>query len=325
MTGAKAPIDVAVGIVMRRDGTVLLGQRVPGKPYAGWWEFPGGKVEPGESVEQALARELHEELGLSVGRSLPWVVRDFVYPHATVRLHFRRVVDFDGEPRSREGQAFVWRSPRSVDVAPLLPASVPVLGWLRMPALCIRSCCSALGEEAACAAIGRALRLGGTIRQGGTMRLVDAWIGMPMVLLDEPRLAADRFEQFFYRVRTLCAQRGAALIVADSHPASFAQAADGVLVSASRLDGLGARPHARIASARCSSVEDLARAARLGFDLAIVAGAASTDLAACARLPVYREAASGGSAIRDCVEAAWREGAHGVALASSFWHDPADG
>ena len=97
-------LQVAVGIVFRDDGTVLLGQRLVGKPYAGWWEFPGGKIEAGESVEQALARELNEELGLVVHRSTPWVVRDHVYPHASVRLHFCRVTEWSGTPESREGE-----------------------------------------------------------------------------------------------------------------------------------------------------------------------------------------------------------------------------
>ena len=93
-------VDVAVGVVLRDDGAVLLGQRPPGKPYAGWWEFPGGKLETGESVADALARELHEELGLDEVRSTPWVVRGHAYPHATVRLWFRRVRGWRGEPRS---------------------------------------------------------------------------------------------------------------------------------------------------------------------------------------------------------------------------------
>jgi mutator protein MutT len=133
----SALLEVAVGVVIRADGQVLLGQRVAGKPYAGWWEFPGGKLEAGESVAQALARELHEELGLQVTASHPWVVREFVYPHAHVRLHFRRIFaqlgDFSGEPQSREGQAFSWQAVDAPAAAPLLPASEPVFRWLRLP------------------------------------------------------------------------------------------------------------------------------------------------------------------------------------------------
>ncbi len=127
--------EVAVGLVFDRDGRVLLGQRPAGKPYAGWWEFPGGKLEAGESVAAALARELHEELGIEVRSSQPWIVREHSYPHARVRLHFRLVFDWTGEPVAREGQAFGWTRPDAIDRKPLLPATEPILSMLATLAL----------------------------------------------------------------------------------------------------------------------------------------------------------------------------------------------
>ncbi|HSW33285.1 MAG TPA: NUDIX domain-containing protein, partial [Steroidobacteraceae bacterium] len=82
---------VAVGVLIRDDGCVLLADRPIGKPYAGYWEFPGGKIEPGEDVSAALERELGEELGIEIGRSVPWVTFEFDYPHAYVELQFRFV------------------------------------------------------------------------------------------------------------------------------------------------------------------------------------------------------------------------------------------
>jgi len=120
-------VDVAVGVLRRGDGALLFAQRPEGKPYAGWWEFPGGKVEPGETVMEALARELHEELGIMVEPGEPLEVVEFSYPHARVRLHFLVVIRWQGEPTSREGQAFSWQQPAAVGVGPLLPASVPVI------------------------------------------------------------------------------------------------------------------------------------------------------------------------------------------------------
>src|SRR5947199_6567145 len=87
-------IEVAAAVIQRPDGRFLLAQRPPGKVYAGYWEFPGGKVEPGELAERALARELHEELGIDVRSSYPWITREFVYPHGHVRLNFYRVLDW---------------------------------------------------------------------------------------------------------------------------------------------------------------------------------------------------------------------------------------
>lgn len=127
-TVATAPIDVAVGILMRDNGDVLLGQRPPGKPYAGYWEFPGGKVEPGESIVAALKREFIEELGVHIRSAEPWCGVEHVYPHAHVRLHFYISRDWGGEPQSLEGQAFAWQG--SVGVEPLLPATIPLLEWL---------------------------------------------------------------------------------------------------------------------------------------------------------------------------------------------------
>ncbi len=127
--------EVAVGVLIREDGALLYGQRPVGKAYAGWWEFPGGKLEAGESVEQALARELNEELGIQVIESIPWLVQTFVYPHAHVRLHFQKVMTWLGEPSSKEGQSLHWQLPNaSMDlVSPTLPASLPAIGWLKLP------------------------------------------------------------------------------------------------------------------------------------------------------------------------------------------------
>ena len=122
------PIDVAVGILMKPNGDVLLGQRPAGKPYAGYWEFPGGKVESGESILDALKREFVEELGVHLVSAEAWCGVEHVYPHAHVRLHFYISREWQGEPQSLEGQSFAWQG--SVGVEPLLPATVPLIEWL---------------------------------------------------------------------------------------------------------------------------------------------------------------------------------------------------
>lgn len=128
MTPSAPPIDVAVGILMKPNGDVLLGQRPQGKPYAGYWEFPGGKVESGEEILAALKREFLEELGIEVLSAEPWCGVQYVYPHAHVRLHFYISREWRGEPQSLEGQAFAWQG--SVEVAPLLPATIPLIEWI---------------------------------------------------------------------------------------------------------------------------------------------------------------------------------------------------
>ena len=132
----RTPVDVAVGVLIERDaqgreGRFLLTSRPAGKVYAGYWEFPGGKLEPGESVEAALARELHEELGIDIDidRVLRWQELVMDYPHARVRLHFCKVYDWQGAFEMREQQAMAWQT-LPVEVVPVLPGTVPVLLWL---------------------------------------------------------------------------------------------------------------------------------------------------------------------------------------------------
>lgn len=127
---ATSPIDVAVGILMKPDGDVLLGQRPQGKPYAGYWEFPGGKVEQGEDILDALKREFVEELGVHIVSAEPWCGVEHVYPHAHVRLHFFISREWRGEPQSLEGQEFAWQGKLAVE--PLLPATVPLIEFLDM-------------------------------------------------------------------------------------------------------------------------------------------------------------------------------------------------
>src|SRR6476469_4477056 len=123
-----APVDVAVGILMRANGEVLLGQRPEGKPYAGYWEFPGGKVEAGEAIVDALKREFQEELGVTLLHAAPWCCVSHVYPHAHVRLHFFISHRWEGMPHGLEGQALAWQG--GISVEPLLPATIPLLEWL---------------------------------------------------------------------------------------------------------------------------------------------------------------------------------------------------
>ncbi len=121
-------VEVAVGVLIDAAGHFLLSSRPEGKVYAGYWEFPGGKVEAGESIEQALRRELQEELGITIGAVKPWQVLVMDYPHARVRLNFCKVYTWSGEFEMRERQQMAWQN-LPVQVTPVLPGTVPVLAW----------------------------------------------------------------------------------------------------------------------------------------------------------------------------------------------------
>ena len=124
----REPVDVAVGVLIAPDGRFLLTSRPEGKVYAGHWEFPGGKVEAGESIEAALRRELHEELGITIGAVEAWRVTLHDYPHALVRLHFCKVFEWQGAFEMREGQQMAWDD-LPAQAKPLLPGTLPVLAW----------------------------------------------------------------------------------------------------------------------------------------------------------------------------------------------------
>ena len=125
--GPNRPVvDVAVGILVKPDGSFLLTSRPAGKVYEGYWEFPGGKLEAGESVQDALRRELLEELGIAVEAAQLWQVELVDYPHALVRLNFCKISAWSGELQMREAQSFSWQQ-LPVRVAPVLPGTIPVL------------------------------------------------------------------------------------------------------------------------------------------------------------------------------------------------------
>ncbi len=126
---SRSLTEVAVGVLIRPDGEFLLTSRPEGKVYEGYWEFPGGKLEPGEAVFQALSRELHEELGIVIEAATFWKEKTVDYPHALVRLHFCKVFHWHGELQMRENQQFTWQR-LPVVVTPVLPGTVPVLSWL---------------------------------------------------------------------------------------------------------------------------------------------------------------------------------------------------
>ncbi len=127
-------VDVAAGILWRQ-GRLLAARRPEGKPLAGFWELPGGKLEPGESPAQALARELAEELGVTARAARFWRGTEHAYPERglRVRLHFFHVTDFSGEPAAREGQALAWVTPAEAAGLDFLPADADMLGALQCP------------------------------------------------------------------------------------------------------------------------------------------------------------------------------------------------
>lgn len=121
-------VQVAVGVLIRSDDAFLLTSRPEGKAYAGYWEFPGGKLELGETVAQALKRELQEEIGITIEDCVAWKTEQIDYPHAMVQLNFCKVKRWSGKLQMREAQMYAWQQ-LPVTVQPVLPGTLPVLEW----------------------------------------------------------------------------------------------------------------------------------------------------------------------------------------------------
>lgn len=288
--GAPRPITpVAVGVLVRDDGAVLLADRPAGKPYATYWEFPGGKVEEGETVGAALARELREELGLQAGASYPWVVMEYDYPHAHVRLHFRRVFEWAGTPHPVEGQHLAFHIPGQVPPSPLLPAAVPALRWIQLPSVSVQSPGSATDESQARTWLDDALARGAT-----------------QIVWHEPRLEGAQLGRALDHCARRAREYGVRLLVDARCPS---REGTGVFLDAAELRAAGARPAANWVGARAETLEDLDRAARLRCDFA-VAAAIPAHAGEGYPLPLYVERAPSAQAL----ESAWRQGLHGLAV-----------
>jgi 8-oxo-dGTP diphosphatase len=309
----SAPVDVAVAVLIRSDGAALLAQRPASKVYSGYWEFPGGKIEPGEPVAEALKREIREELGVEVERAFPWITRVFTYPHAKVRLHFHRVYAWRGEPRALEHQALAWQRPDAVKLDPLLPANGPVLRSLMLPAEYAITHAGEFGLEPFL------MRLEARL-QGG----------LKLIQVREKNLARQATEELARRVVARARAHGAKVLVNSDAALAREIGADGVHLTAEQLRSAPARPDFPWCGASCHSSEELRSAERLGVDFVVLGPVHETPshpdavplgwerfrgIAAGAAMPVY---ALGGIVPSD-LEQAMSCGAHGIAMVRGSW------
>jgi len=295
-------IEVAAAVIQRADGSFLLAQRPAGKVYAGYWEFPGGKIEAGEPPARALARELHEELGIDIGPTYPWITRVFTYPHGTVRLNFFRVNEWKGEPHPREDQAIAWQSAGAPMVAPMLPANAPVLASLALPAEYAVTSARQYGIAEMLARLERRLEQ-----------------GLKLVQIREPDLAEEERDLFTRQALGLAHRHGCKLLTKSPFPG-----ADGIHFTAAQLMSLKERPRGMVA-ASCHTRAELERAMQLELDFAVLGPVKDkppalgwekfSEVARGATIPVY---AIGGLTRAD-MDDAWRAGAHGLAMIRGAW------
>lgn len=303
-----ARVEVAAAVIFHDDGKFLLAERPAGKVYAGYWEFPGGKIEPGETADHALKRELHEELGIDVERAYPWITRDYDYPHAAVRLRFFRVTRWRGELHGRENQRFSWQSTRNLTVAPLLPANAPILRALDLPAVYGISSAAELGADEFLRRLERALQN-----------------GLRLLQIREKQMPLDQCLALARWTVGLAHDHGARVLVNGSIEIAREAGADGVHLTAAQLMQAAARPAFDLVGASCHDAAELARAAAIGADFTVLGSVLPTPshrgvpgigwerfaaLLADYPLPVY---ALGGMRPEN-METAWQAGAHGIGM-----------
>ncbi len=316
-------VEVSAAVLQRPDGSFLLAQRPADKIWAGYWEFPGGKVEPGETAHHALVRELREELGIAVQTAYPWLTRVFTYPHATVRLSFFRVTEWGGELHPHEGQQFAWqenppqppfyKEGSRCSVSPILPANAPILRALELPTLYAISNAAELGVEPFLERLQAKLDM-----------------GLRLVQLREKHLSRDELRALAQRVLALAHARGAKVLLNGDVALAQEVGADGVQLTATQLANLTERPAVDWCAASCHNAEELRNAQALGCDFALLSPVLPTQshpgaphlgwdnfaaIAAGSTIPVYAL----GGLTHDDMQSAWQRGAHGIALLRQAW------
>lgn len=308
---SKPELDVAVGLLQTPQGQLLLAQRPADKPWAGWWELPGGKIESPETPVQALKRELQEELGIEVQQCRPWVVHTHDYPRNRVHLHFFHVTAWHHPIRAREGQQFAWVDITNPEtVAPLLPATTLPLRWLQLPQQYLLTC------------------IGHPDQVGPYLQMLERTLAQhtSLVQFREPHWTGSQaaLKQALQAVVALCHQYKSQCLVNSIHPEAWRALADGVHYRAS--DAAHATPSHdhHLVGVSTHNREELAIAKEIQADFAVLGHVLSTPshpgqspmgwaafatLTAKAGLPIY---AIGGQS-KTTLAHAQSLGAHGIA------------
>ncbi|HSH86128.1 MAG TPA: Nudix family hydrolase [Methylophilus sp.] len=252
-------VQVAVAILIRPNGEYLLASRPQGKGWAGWWEFPGGKIEAGESPEHALIRESQEELGITPTQIQPWIKRRYDYPAThdaeakTVLLHFFFVSEWHGELQAREGQQFAWQHPQKLNVSPVLPANAPIMQALSLPSVYAISNVQEMGQHAFLQALKKQLDQ-----------------GLQLLQVREPQLEEDNLTQLSTKVLSLCAPYDCRCLLNSSPEQAVQLGYQGVHLNSQRLMNMITKPDNLLIGASCHDAEQLQKAQTLQLDFALL-------------------------------------------------------
>ena len=315
-------IHVAVAILQKSNDHFLLASRPQGKGWAGWWEFPGGKIEAGESAEQALSRELQEELGVTPTCIQQWLTRRYDYPAThdsvakSVHLHFYFVTQWQGELAAKEGQLLSWQTPQNITVSPVLPANTPIMKALALPTVYAISNVAEMGEAAFLCALKHQLEN-----------------GLQLIQLREKHLAQAAYMRLAEHLIKLAKPYGAKVILSQNIELANKIGADGVHLPSYILMQQTSKPENLMVSASAHNALELAHAEKLGLDFVVLSPVQATQSHLNARplgwqnfatlineltVPVY---ALGGMTLNDLPQAL-TVGARGIAMQRAIWNKP---
>lgn len=315
----KKVVQVAVAIIQNRHGELLLASRPNGKGWAGWWEFPGGKVELGESPAGALGRELQEELDITPTKIQPWLKRRYNYPATkddvakTVLLHFFFVTEWEGELQAQEEQKLSWQTPANITVEPVLPANTPIMNALALPAVYAISNAHEMGEPQFLKALKREL---------------DS--GLQLIQLREKHLDEAALLVLAKKIVALAEPYKAKVLINQYIDIAKAAGAHGVHLPSVTLMQLRHKPEGLLVAASCHTEDELVHAAQLDLDFVVLSPVARTKshidaeplgwqrfatLAEAVEIPMY---ALGGMRPVDLPQAL-THGARGIAMQRAAW------
>ncbi len=252
-------VQVAVAILTKPNGEYLLASRPDGKGWAGWWEFPGGKIEAGETPEHALIRESQEELGVTPTKIQPWIKRRYDYPAThdaeakTVLLHFFFVSDWQGELQAREGQQFAWQHPQKLNVSPVLPANAPIMQALSLPSIYAISNLAEMGEDNFLQALRKQLDN-----------------GLQLLQVREPQLTTEQLAELSEKVLNLCSEYDCSCLLNSEPDQAIQFGYQGVHLNSQRLMALSNKPENLLVAASCHDLSELQKAQSLQLDFALL-------------------------------------------------------
>jgi 8-oxo-dGTP diphosphatase len=305
-------INVVVAVIQREDGHVLMAECPYGKESAGFWEFPGGKFESGESAEHAIERELYEELGIKSKVAYPWIRYKYTYPDKHVKLHVFRVFTWEGMPFGREGQRISWENPGSVTVKPLLPANEKILQAIALPLI------YAIINAGPGIMVKLITRLTYLLEQG--VRLMQVRVR---------HMNPDQHIQIMRPIVNLAHNYGAKVLVNGNESIALKSGADGIHLPANQLMNTRTRPCTKLLSVSCHNASELSHAATLRANFVSLSPVRSTpthpnisgmgwkkfaDLTNDLSMPVYAL----GGLDSNYLETAMHHSAHGIALVSNI-------